>query len=154
MNNSWIVENVPDQQMAYMRQNGPYGADNHHLMERLKAWAKAHQLVNNDAVIVGIALDDPHMTAASACRYDVGIIVTSTFVQDNSVQTRTLPGGRYAVFRAVHTEDGVREAWRKVLEQLPMLNMARDGRVIIERYRISEVAAGYCELCVPLAPRD
>jgi hypothetical protein len=43
------TETVPEYRIAYVRQTGPYGPANQHVMEELKLWAKEKSLLDEAA---------------------------------------------------------------------------------------------------------
>lgn len=70
-----VIEEWKNVPIAYRRRTGPYGAENKQLMEGFKAYLRARGRLDADAVILGIALDDPAATPGCAQRYDVGLVV-------------------------------------------------------------------------------
>jgi DNA gyrase inhibitor GyrI len=64
---------------AYIRHIGPYGINNVQTMEELKKWAKFNHLFNDEAIILGIAQDNPEATKPENCRYDTCIVVSSDY---------------------------------------------------------------------------
>ena len=60
--------------IAYMRQVGPYGAENKNLMEKMKAYLKEKGRLEN-SVILGIPLDDPFLVEPKRQRYEVGLVI-------------------------------------------------------------------------------
>ena len=67
------IEEIYDHKVIYMRRTGQYGVENYELMCKMKAWADERGLLTNDAVLFGIALDNPQFTKPNECRYDVPI---------------------------------------------------------------------------------
>jgi len=53
------IETFSNVSIAYMRRVGAYGPKNKALMATFKAYLKRHDLLNEEAVILGVALDDP-----------------------------------------------------------------------------------------------
>ena len=104
------IENIPAQNIAFIRRVGAYGGENELTMERLKGWADAKGLMSDDSIILGIARDDPANTAAENCRYDTCIVVSEDFcVSDGLVSLGIIDGGCYAVFEIAHTAEGVQQ---------------------------------------------
>ena len=73
--------------IAYMRRTGAYGIECKAVMEQLKLWAKQTNNLNDDSIILGIALDNPEVTAPESCRYDV---YSGRYPFTNSGDTRSL----------------------------------------------------------------
>jgi len=146
------IEEIPKQMVAYMRQTGPYGANNMELMERLKSWAGANNILTESAVIMGIAHDDPAITLAEACRYDVCIVVPEEYeIISEDINRTDLSGGRYAVFTIGHTAEDIQKAWTEILPELSGQGLHIDNtRPIFERYTPSMVSRHLCEICVPI----
>jgi DNA gyrase inhibitor GyrI len=124
-------ENLQDVRIAYMRNVGEYGSNNHELMETFKAFLSEHDLFDDDTVILGIALDNPAQIPAKECHYDVGLVLNGKTIKE--LETRSVDDGNYAAFEVDHTTEGVQGFWN----DLPGLTekLAVDfERPIIERY--------------------
>ena len=74
--------------IAYMRRTGAYGIECKAVMEQLKLWAKQTNNLNDDSIVLGIALDNPEVTAPESCRYDACLVVSNNFqnLQQNCMQ--------------------------------------------------------------------
>ena len=94
------IEEIEDYKVAYMRRIGQYGEENYALMSKMKSWANERGFLSEDAVIYGIALDNPRVTLPTDCRYDVCLLTLNieSIEPDGHVSVRNLNGGRYAVF--------------------------------------------------------
>ena len=142
-----IINSVP---VCYMRRTGAYGAENYRLMERFKNWLKEQKRYQDDTVIYAVALDNPEITEAAKCRYDVCTPDNGGGVT-KEVECRTLEGGKYAVLRIDHTPEAVMQAWTQCFEILEKNQYCYDtSRLIMERYKKKMVEEHYCELCVPV----
>ncbi|MGE5628758.1 MAG: AraC family transcriptional regulator [Solirubrobacterales bacterium] len=148
----FLIENLPEYHIAYIRQTGPYGGNNVQVMENLKKWAGEHNLFNEDSIILGIAQDNPETTKPENCRYDTCIVVANDICKaDNYVQEGILPGGKYVVFKINHTAEAVRDAWINIFPELVKQCCEFDGsRQIMERYVVKMVNNHLCEICVPI----
>lgn len=146
------IEVMDSLRMAYLRRVGAYGSENKVQMEKLKAWAREKQLLNEEAVILGIAQDDPVSTRPDECRYDTGIIIDEEDdFEEEEILTGRLPGGKYAIFEIAHTAEAVQRAWAELFDQLYNEGYQLDGsRPIMERYRVKLVNQHLCEICVPI----
>lgn len=138
--------------IAYMRRTGAYGIECKAVMEQLKSWAKQTNCLNDDSIILGIALDNPEVTAPESCRYDACLVVSNDFhTDDNGVLTRELNGGKYCVFTVAHTTKSIQQAWSTMFTEISTLGYTIDfSRPIIERYAMKMIRKHLCELCVPI----
>lgn len=145
------IEDMQEQEILYARRTGSYGIENHKLMETFKSWVREHGLFTDEAIILGIALDDPTMTEPEKCRYDVCLI--GTLKENNSwVSERKLLGGKYAVIEMPHTVEMLGLAWQKGFTYVMQQGLVLDSsRPVIERYAKNKVDRGLCEFCIPIA---
>lgn len=150
---------LPVQHVAYMRYVGPYG--DHGIPElwmKFKQWMRTHDLVSDSTVALGVAYDDPHITAAEQCRYDACVVVPPSFTPDRWVNVMDVPGGKYAVSEFVGTAHEVGGAWEALYRSwLPGSGFEPDDRACFEIYRGNpSVAAARgafrCDLCLPVRP--
>lgn len=145
------IENMSQSKIAYIRRIGPYGIGNKETMEKIKEWARNKNLLNDDSVILGIAWDNPEITAPENCRYDTCLIVSNNCEKDDYVNYENIEGGKYAVFKIEHTEEAMKEAWMNIFPELSAQNCYFDGtRPIIERYSVKMINNHFCEICVPI----
>ena len=146
------MEEIPETRIAYIRQVGPYGTNNNGLMEDLKNWAATNNLMHDNAVILGIAQDNPTTTPPENCRYDVCIVVSEDYeIKDTYVNENKLSGGKFAVFTIRHTEIDIQKAWSEIFPELASHGCQIDAsRPILERYIPSMVNSHLCEICVPV----
>ncbi len=146
------IENMPPYRIAYIRQIGPYGANNVQTMRKLKSWAKVNDLLHDKSIILGIAHDDPEITNPDNCRYDTCIVVSDDYYFNHEyVDEGKIAGGNYAVFKISHTAEAVQKAWLEIFPQLLNQGYQLDeARPILERYIAEMVNNHYCEICVPI----
>lgn len=145
------LETIPPLRTVYIRHTGPYGPGNAQTMERLKAWAKSRGLLGEEAVILGIAQDNPRTTPPDACRYDACLVLDSVDPQDEEIRLGTAGGGNYAVYDIEHTAQAIRQAWNDIFAEPTKQGLVPDeSRPVIERYAAKMVARHRCELCVPV----
>jgi DNA gyrase inhibitor GyrI len=146
------IEEMPTSRIVYMRQVGPYGANNYALMAKFKEWAGTKGLFTKSSVILGISHDNPQITPPEICRYDVCMVITDGYtIADNRVNEAKLSGGKYAVFTIPHTAEAVRKAWSEIFPQLQTRGLQLNAsRPIIERYIPAMVDNHLCEICVPV----
>jgi DNA gyrase inhibitor GyrI len=119
-------------------------------MEKLKEWARAKQLFNKNAIIYGIAQDNPEITKSANCRFDACIIISPEFIIDNDVEECEFIGGKYAVFKVIHTSEEILKAYMEILPTISKEGLIFANKPIIERYSIRMVEDGFCEICVPI----
>jgi AraC family transcriptional regulator len=154
------VKTLPDYHLAYLRHVGPYGAAGGipALWQEFARWAKAHDLWNDDALLVGVARDNPMITDPERLRYDAGIVVPEGFVPSGRVNVTHLPGGKCAIltFRGAARE--IERGWQDFFGSwLPGSGYQPDDRPCFELYRTTETvdpATGVftCELGIPVRP--
>lgn len=141
------IEEFKDITIAYVRRTGEYGFQNKILMENFKTYLVQNNLLTNDSIILGIALDNPANTDTNKLRYDVGIVVNEK--QKTELCTRKISNGIYAVFEIPHTEQDVIAFWNNIHLLVGDLSVD-EAKPIIERYSADKVANHLCEFCVPL----
>lgn len=149
------IEVLPKYRIAYMRQIGPYGPGNFQLMEKLKKWAMARELLTDSSIILGMAHDDPEVTPPEKCRYDCCIVISDDYELDNNINVNNLPGGKYAVYRVQHTSECIENAWNDLLTVwLPDSGYQIDDRQLFEKYSIDDNKTGeiISEICIPVKP--
>lgn len=146
------IENVPSYSIAYIRQNGPYGACNVQTMECLKKWANSHRLLDDECIILGIAQDDPQTTKPEDCRYDACLVLSGDIsIFDEPVRHGKIAAGKYAVFTIAHTAECVQKAWGEIFSELLGCGLVIDAaKPVIERYAAKMVQNHLCEICVPV----
>ena len=119
------IEEINGDEVIYMRRTGQYGEENYELMCKMKAWSNERGLLTDDAVLFGIALDNPQFTKPSECRYDVCLLAS--------------------------TKDAVTDFWKSFPTEMANNGMKIDfSRPIMERYSVKMVSNGFCEMCVPI----
>jgi AraC family transcriptional regulator len=153
------VTALPVQHVAYMRYVGPYGAHGiPELWVKLKKWMRTHDVLSDSTITLGVAYDDPNVTAAERCRYDACVVVPTSFTPDRWVNVMDVSGGKYAVSEFVGTAHEIRGAWEELYRSwLPESGFEPDDRACFEIYRgnpsvDAERGAFRCELCLPVRP--
>ena len=142
------IEEFNNIQIAYMRRVGEYDSKNKLLMETFKTYLKRNGLFKIDAIILGIALDNPLFVSKDKLRYDVGIVVTDNQIKSD-LPVRSIPDGRYAIFEIQHTREAISYFWRN-MERLTSNLSVDTTKPIIERYSVRKVVMHLCEFCIPL----
>lgn len=150
----WNVqkETMEPSAVLLMRRVRAYGPENRQLMNRMKGWISSHGLWEQKTTLLGIPWDNPSMTRAEACRYDVCMLWDKeTIPETDEVIPGQFSGGMYAVFLLEHTAEAVQAAWSGYSAALPVLGFTVDAsRPVMERYRKELVDRHLCELCVPI----
>jgi AraC family transcriptional regulator len=151
------VADLPPLHVACMRYVGPYGAHGiPELWTRLRAWSAGHDLGPGPQVKLGVAYDDPSITAPENCRYDACVVVPPDFTPDSLVDVRDVPGGRYAIAEFVGTAQEIEGVWDRVFAGwLPGSGYQPDDRPCYELYRGDPSVGGgpgvfRCELHLPI----
>ena len=144
------IENINNCRLAYIRRIGKYGIENKNTMEKLKEWAKIRNLFNKNAVIYSIAQDNPDITSPENCRYDACIIIPKDFVIDENVNECEFIGGKYVVFKIMHTSEEIQKAYLEIFPKIIEAGLKIVNKPIIERYSINMVENNFCEICVPI----
>lgn len=143
------IENLPQQNIAYIQRKGPYGPENYAVMDAIKSWAWSKGLLSG-GTIYGIALDIPDLDP-ERCRYMACVVIDDPSVADDRVRTSQLPGGRYAVFKVKHDAESVDAFWSNFFDTLDANGLTLDNiRPIMERYREKMILQGMCEFCIPV----
>jgi DNA gyrase inhibitor GyrI len=146
------IENIPVLKIAFIRKIGPYGSENRSAMEQIKAFAKEHDLFNENTVILGIAQDNPEYTKPENCRYDVCLVISDDFhTSDTGINIGLLEGGKYAVFTVIHTAEEVQKAWAEIFTELISQGVQiNPSKPVVERYAAKMIKEHKCEICVPI----
>jgi DNA gyrase inhibitor GyrI len=144
------IEIIPNYRLAYIRRVGKYGIENKETMERIKNWAKEKQLFNDQAIIFSIMQDNPETTPPEKCRYDACIVISMNSQIDNTVEECNFIGGKYAVFKIIHTAEEIEKAYSEIFPKIIKEGLIITNKPIIERYSIKMVKDGFCEICVPI----
>lgn len=139
--------------IAYMRNIGEYGANNQQFMDRFKAYMSNHQLLNDQSVILGIALDNPAFTPRHLLRYDIGLIVDHHSLLLDDINYRAIDDGHYAIVEVDHTEEAVIAFWNNLSNLFHSLPVDQQ-RPVIERYDAKLLKDHRCEFCIPILHSD
>jgi AraC family transcriptional regulator len=153
------VKDLPPYRVAYMRCAGPYGAHGiPALWTRFNRWMETRGLLAPTRLTLGVAHDDPGITAAERCRYDACVVVPPAFEPDRRVTMTDVAGGRYAVAEFVGTAHEIGAAWDGVFAAwLPGSAWQPDDRPCYEAYRGNPMVNARtgvfrCQLCLPVRP--
>jgi GyrI-like small molecule binding domain len=78
---------------------------------RNAGWMETHDLISNQTVTLGVAYDDPDITAPDRCRYDACVVVPADFTPDRWVNVMDVPGGKFTVSGVAGSAHEIRGAW-------------------------------------------
>lgn len=150
------IGNLPSYRVAYMRYVGPYESSGiPQLWCKLETW-RAAQGLGKDTTTLGLAYDDPRITAAQTCRYDACVTVPGDFVPDRYVNVIDTASGRYAMCPFEGTAADMIRAWNRAFRDwLPDSGFEPDDKPLIELYDSAcpdPTQAFSCELCLPVRP--
>lgn len=151
-----VIERKPVK-VTYLRHVGPYGRSLSEFWQRtVYPWMAANDQLGQPRY--GISLDDPTITAADKCRYDAGVQVRGKITVPGSSQTRSVPGGQYAVTAFRGTVDQIGSVWDAMLRQwLPSSGMQLDARPFLEYYPTDatfdpKTGVFTCDIAIPVMP--
>ena len=143
--------------VACLRHVGPYGRPLSEFWQgTVYPWMAANDQLGQPRY--GISLDDPTITAAKQCRYDAGVELRGKLTLPGDSQSRTIPGGRYAVTAFRGTVDQIGGAWDALLRRwLPDSGLQLDARPFLEYYAPDasfdpETGVFTCEIAIPVSP--
>ena len=151
-----IVDRKPVK-IAYLRHVGPYGkplAD--FWRTTVYPWIQANDQLGQPRY--GISLDDPTITTPSKCRYDAGVEVRGRITAPGESQTKTVPGGQYAITAFRGTVEQMGAVWEAMLRDwLPKSGMQLDERPFFEYYPTdsrfdAKTGIFTCDIAIPVAP--
>ena len=145
-----VIEIFPNYRLAYIRRTGKYGIENKEIMEKIKNWAKGKQIFNDDTIIFSIMQDNPENIPPEKCRYDAGIIIPQNFELDKNVEECEFIGGKYMVFKIIHTKEEIQKAYMEIFPKIVNEGYKIVEKPIIERYSVKMVEEGFCEICIPI----
>jgi AraC family transcriptional regulator len=147
------VEQLPDTRVAYTRRVGAYGEASAAQWQQLADWMQQQRL--SGLIRYGMGLDDPGVTPAAKCRYDVCVALPVSFEPPPRTPIKMVPGGLHAVLAYAGPPEGSAAAWVWLLKQwLPRSPHQLAPRAAFERYPAALPDPGGqaqdCELCLPL----
>ncbi|MBK9217003.1 MAG: AraC family transcriptional regulator [Uliginosibacterium sp.] len=140
--------------VAYVRVHGDYAQTPDEAWGQLLPWMAAHGL--DTALRLGMALDDPTITAPARCRYDACVVLPADFsAPGERVARKTIAAGVYASLSWQGPRNAVGAAWLSMLgDWLPQSGCTLGEEPFVERYaagqdpRIDPVSL---DLCMPMA---
>ncbi len=150
------VRVFPPYRVAYARHIGGYDFRIGLAWGKLMRWARKSGLVSDETLRISFSRDAPELTDDGKLRYDACVTVPEGTEPEPPLGTRTIPGGRYAVFRYDGTIGGLTGFYDRVYRTLlaePGLRVASEPGFRVHRESAAEQIAGRYrnELRIPLA---
>ena len=129
------VREAPEMTVAYVRHVGPFQGMAQ-AFEKLMRWAGPRGLLRFPKTkTLGIYHDDPDITANDKLRSDACITIPPGTNVGGEIGAMTVPGGLFAVARAVVSPDEFGEAWNALMRDwLPGSGYEPDDRMCYELY--------------------
>lgn len=129
------VREAPEMTVAYVRHVGPFQGMAQ-AFEKLMRWAGPRGLLRfPETKTLGIYHDDPDITANDKLRSDACITIPPGTNVGGEIGAMTVPGGLFAVARAVVSPDEFGEAWNALMQDwLPGSGYEPDDRMCYELY--------------------
>lgn len=109
------VKNLPDMDVAYVRNIGPYKGDPdlyQKLFSKLFKWANSRDLLDFDTTkVIALYNDNPNITDESKLRVTACITIPEHTEVDSYVGKLKISGGKYAIAHFELFEDEFESAW-------------------------------------------
>jgi AraC family transcriptional regulator len=146
------VRQLPSMRLACVRHVGPYYQIGS-AFTQLSAWASEQEL--SEVTLVGVYHDDPTQTPEAELQADAALILPDdqNFSSNRSIAIRDLPGGTFAVLRAVGPYSELSRAWESLWDQVAQAGYQGRNAPALEIYGPmvgvppEELVT---ELCVPI----
>lgn len=134
------LEEVPARRVASMRHIGPV-EKTAEIWPKMVKWAKRHDLLTADAIVLGIHNDYWDSNSEERYRYDAAIVIPDEFVADDQVSTHTIPAGQVAMTEFAGSIAAMDTAWRKLVDQwLPISGYQLRTNYAYDWYPVSLVS--------------
>ena len=91
-----LFRDIPSRRIAFVRHEGRY-RDVAVAFETLAEWAARHRVSYAAPRLLGVAYDDPEVTATDRVRFDAGVCVDDNVTPEGDVGVGVLWGGRHAI---------------------------------------------------------
>jgi AraC family transcriptional regulator len=92
------IVTMDEQLVLFVQKTGPYSQAAEEAWSALCQYAYPNKLMKKDTLSYGISYDDPNVTAPENLRYEACISLEAPIKVKGSLETKTIAGGRYAVF--------------------------------------------------------
>ena len=159
-NSNIQVQQLPELNVAYVRNVGPYAGDSElfrSLFARLMQWAGPRGYCTPDAQYLSVSHDDPKVTEEDKLRISVCVTVPNDTKAEGDVGIMKLAGGAYAVGHFEIKTDQIPAAWNTMMgEWLVDSGYQPDDRLCYERCLNSPSEhperLHIIDICVPVRP--
>ena len=150
---NYKIEVLADCNVIFVRNQGKYGSNkNYEMQRRFKEWIKENgywRYVETNGII-GVALDNPKIIDEELCRYDLVIKIDEDVKTNDSINSRSFIGGKYAVFTIPHTIKDVKNFYSKLPNIIDNNHLKVKNEAILERYKEEEGLDNFCEILIPI----
>ncbi len=135
------IEEFEPVDILYVRKEGKYSEAAGEAFEVLMKFAYTQKikfkknLMGKKAMVLGIGHDDPKITEKSKLRYDACISWDDKTVEpEGEISTKTIPGGKYAVFLHKGSYLGLEKTYREIMKWVMENNMELRDYPMFEKY--------------------
>lgn len=114
------IQKLADKRILYTRIHNGYKPDTiREAFASLCSWAMDYFNSRIGEQLMGIGYDDPDFTPLNKCRYDACLVISSEFDVGNiePYNTKTIKGGRYAVFQFEGSGNNIYKAWEIIFKE-------------------------------------
>lgn len=152
------VKRLAGMHLAYLRVFNSYGEGRvAKAFEEMGRWAAERGLLGGDAQFIGMSQDDPEITPAAKCRYDVCLTVPRGLDVDGAIGTRRMPAATYGVLRCQGSDWGkIDRAWNHLFKGwLPRSGYQPTHAPAMEVYHRSPLEGWELfdfDACIPVKP--
>lgn len=146
------VVTLPAKLTHFMRKIGPYNQGTEEFWLNYRKHIASLGLPEN--ACFGVGLDDPAVTPAARCRYDLCMELSSDYQLPKESPVRSIGGGPHAILPFAGTAGQTQEHWLWLLQVwLPQSRYKIGQQACFERYLGGIPTPGpiQSELCLPLA---
>ena len=105
---SVTIKTIEPIQVAYMRHIGPYEELDQH-WAKFFVWVIQNDIDFDNARVIGIAHDNPHITPHDELRFDACVSVDKQFQLSGEVELQEIEGGDYAILTHQGPYEGLSE---------------------------------------------
>lgn len=155
------VKHLPDMNVAYVRNIGPYKGDidlYKELFSKLFKWANTRDLLNFPTTkVITLYNDNPDITEESKLRISVCITIPDNVKVDSGIGKLIISGGKYAISHFELSKDEFESAWNLIYaEWLPGSGYQPDDKPAFEIcYNDPQVhpeGKHIIDICIPVKP--
>lgn len=138
------IKTIPDQKVLFIRRGGDYFTAAPDAWKALTSYAKANNIDGDNIKLIGIAHDDPAVTAQEHWRFDACIAGLDNPKEDGEVGVQTIVGGKYAVFEHVGPYHKLGNTYRMIFgEWYPASNITLRDAPAFSNYVDRNFVADY-----------